>query len=369
MKVVHILGSLNRGGTENLLLDIFNNTKGAFQIICIHRKKGVLHTDFLDSNIPMRELPLQKHLTISFIHKLRKLFIEENVNIVHCHQPIDALLAYFATIGLKIKTILTLHGHGVKDQWIGYHIRKFTIRQVNTVLFVSNFSKKYYLQKFNLYNKSNFKIQSNGIDLKKFDLKKQVNIRVELKIQKDLLIFGTVGSFSSGRDQMTICRFLTKLLLQRTNFLFLFIGAKSPSEPELFDECISYCKQNNLEKYVKFLGNREDIPLILPNLDAFIYSSVHDTFGIAVIEAMYSGIPVFLNDWEVMKEITENGKHATIYRSKDENDLFQKFNHFLNNKIKYEQKAVFAKKFVEKHYSIQSHIQKLIKVYQSVLKT
>ncbi len=369
MKVLHILGSLNRGGTENLLLDLFRNIGGVFCLLCIHRKRGALYEDFFRTHIPMLQLPVQKHSFLFYFIKLRKLLLKENVDIVHCHQAIDALMAYFATIGTKIKIVFTLHGYGIKNGLIGSSIRKLLIKNVDVVIFVSDYTKKYYFNKFNLPDHSNFHVLWNGIDFDKFHLENSNDLRNEFEIQKSTFVFGTVGSFSSVRDQMTICHFLAKLILQRDDFLFLFIGAKVFSEPELFDNCVSYCQKNGLEKHVKFIGVRRDVPQILPQLDAFVYSTVHDTFGIAVIEAIYAGVPVFLNDWGVMMEITDNGKHATIYRSKDENDLLQKFIPFLEKPKQYEEKAKIAKRFVKNTYSIQSHILNLKDLYQSIVRT
>ena len=41
MKVAYLLGSLNRGGTETLVLDVFKKASQApFQVVGIHRKGG-----------------------------------------------------------------------------------------------------------------------------------------------------------------------------------------------------------------------------------------------------------------------------------------------------------------------------------------
>ena len=78
---------------------------------------------------------------------------------------------------------------------------------------------------------------------------------------------------------------------------------------------------------------------------------------------MAVGIPVFVNDWDVMKEITGNGKYATLYKTKNENDLLREFMLFLQNKALYQAKANEASIFVRKQYSIEKHIEKLKKVY------
>ena len=47
MKIAYMLGSLNRGGMETLLLDVFKNARIAeYSFIGIHRKGGKYQPDF-----------------------------------------------------------------------------------------------------------------------------------------------------------------------------------------------------------------------------------------------------------------------------------------------------------------------------------
>ncbi|MGC3976994.1 MAG: hypothetical protein QM751_01375 [Paludibacteraceae bacterium] len=60
-----------------------------------------------------------------------------------------------------------------------------------------------------------------------------------------------------------------------------------------------------------------------------------------------------------MKEITENGTLATLYKTKNENDLLEKFIVYLHNKETYKQKAEQTADLIKKKYSIQQHIKRL----------
>ena len=51
MKVVYLLGSLNRGGTETLMLDVFRNAvRCGLDAVCIYRKGGVCEDDLLGTS-------------------------------------------------------------------------------------------------------------------------------------------------------------------------------------------------------------------------------------------------------------------------------------------------------------------------------
>ena len=115
------------------------------------------------------------------------------------------------------------------------------------------------------------------------------------------------------------------------------------------------------------MGARSDVPDILTQLDAFIYATDHDTFGIAVIEAMASSVPVFVNDWEVMLEITEGGNYAHLYNTKDPEDLLSKFLPFTANPDLYKQKAEEAARWVRETYSIERHLNQLKETYKRII--
>ena len=139
--------------------------------------------------------------------------------------------------------------------------------------------------------------------------------------------------------------------------------------PERYDRCVDYCQQNGLSDKVTFSGVRNDVPGLLHELDAFIYSTEHDTFGIAVAEAMMAGIPVFVNDWEVMREITNDGNWAVLYKTAEENELLAKFLLYLQDKQSYTSRARKTAPIVMKRYSVQQHVTGLLEVYRSASKS
>ena len=383
MKIAYLLGSLHRGGTETLLLDIFRNADHAnFEFIGIHRKDGALKNDFYASEQKFIKLAPKFSFDISYFLKLRKLLKKENIQIAHTQMYLDALYAKIATFGTKIKVIQTFHGFEAPlyppkegkfslSRRIEGRILKFIIKKTDKNFFVSDYQKELYTKKYNLKQKKQ-SVVYNGISFEKIDSACHCGLDPQSLAEtgnscfssNNAIKLGAVGNFNSVRDQMTICRFLNLLNRQNIDFQFVFAGAKIESEALMYDNCYNFCKENNLLEKVHFLGSRNDVPAILKQLDAFIYSTDHDTFGIAVIEAIACGTPVFVNDWAVMQEITENGKYANIYKTKDENDLLQKFLLFLQNKNEYIKNAEKSSIAVREKFSIKNHLSNLYVQYK-----
>ena len=364
MKIAYLLGSLNRGGTETLLLDVFKNaSKADFDFIGIHRKDGVLKNDFYAAGQKILKVSPKFPVDVFYFFKLRKLLKKENVQIVHAQQCLDALYAWIACLGTSIKVVQTFHGYDNLDLNKKNKLTAFTTKRTEKNFFVSQSTRDFYVKKYSL-NATKQAVVYNGISFEKLD---KITDFEELEFRKKTDLFlGVVGNFNSVRDQMTVCRFLNLLNKQNVDFQFVFAGKKVENEAFLYDDCVNFCKENNLLEKVHFLGTRNDVPAILKQLDVFVYSTDHDTFGIAVIEAIAVGIPVFVNDWEVMSEITDNGKLAVLYKTKDEQNLLEKLMLFLQNRNEYAQKAKENSQIVRDKFSIEKHLQNLKKEYDSI---
>ncbi|HOU69455.1 MAG: glycosyltransferase family 4 protein [Paludibacteraceae bacterium] len=364
MKVAYLLGSLSRGGTETLLLDLFVNAKKTtFEIMGIHRKNGELRDAFYKTELDFYQLEPKFPFDPIYLYRLRKLLKKNRVYIVHAQQSIDAVYVAIALIGTGIKVVQTFHGYDMKCGAYPLFIMKLSMRCVARNLFVSYTQKSYYQKKYSL-KENQCGVVYNGVSFDKLDNFEKKSIREELNIDKNTLLLGSVGNFLDVRDQYTICLFLKLLKEKDICFKFLFVGKASDSAK--YQKCVDFCCQNGLETEVLFLGSRIDVPNILNQIDAFVYASDHDTFGIAVIEAIASSLPTFVNDWDAMREITEDGRFATLYKTKDVNDLLNKMDDFICHIGAYKENAKVASLEIRKKYSIESHINQLFAVYNLI---
>ncbi|MDR3327841.1 MAG: glycosyltransferase family 4 protein [Prevotellaceae bacterium] len=364
MKIAYLLGALRPGGTETLLLDIFRNAKTAeYQFIGIHRKTGEHKEAFYATGQKLYRLAPRFPFDPMYLYRLRKLIITNNIDIIHAQQTLDTFYGWLATVGLKIKVVQTFHGFDYFKKKSPF--LSFMAKHTDKNLFVSNYQRNYYTKKYKL-NPEKQQTVYNGIAFEKIDKWKELTPLFEDDYKG--LLTGSVGNFTDVRSQIIICRTLKLMAEKGVDFRFVFAGSRIDSQAYLYEECIDFCKKNNLlNTKVFFLGIRDDVPNILKQLDVFIYSTNHDSFGIAVIEAIAAGIPVFVNDWEVMLEITENGKFATIFETNNENDLCEKFLLFLHDTKSCENRVTENAATIRQKFSIKQHINELGKQYELML--
>ncbi len=368
MKVAYFIGSLNRGGTETLVLDSLRRRESApFESILVYRNEGELSECYRETGVPMFCVsPTGKKLR--GIQELRRLLKNERVDVLHTQTHLNAFLGVFCTCFSRVKLVATFHGFtpSLAD-------RVFTCLALwfaDASVFVSKYVRDWYIKQTFFVPYKRCHVVYNGVDFSKFDIKHPTPDF----LRNGSLSIGTVriamvGNFTSVRSQNILCQAL-KVLKDRCarDFSFFFVGKKSEAEPELFESCVDYCRENGLlDTTVFFLGGRKDIPAILQHMDAFAYSTNRDTFGIAVIEAIASGLPTIVNDWNVMKEITDEGELATLYKTLDVNDCANKMEEMIVDIERNKEAAQYSAEVVRRRFGIDNHIRNLYDVYKRVM--
>lgn len=358
MKVAYLFGGMNRGGAETIMLDVFRNWRNApFSFIGIHRKDGSCKDDFYVTGSNLFKLAPNRFGYLRYFIQLRKLLNTENITVVHSQHWLDCIYAYIATIGMRVQIVNTFHGFYSMKGFCGLLCR-MSIRMADDVCFVSRYEQEWYQKQLYIPD-SKCHVIYNGIDFSKID---SAEPSTELPNNSRSRL-AMVGNFMPGRDHLTLVRALRLFKERRLmDFDFVFIGKRVENHAVIFDECKRICAENKMSN-VYFLGTRSDVPSLLKAMDGFVYSTAHDTFGIAVVEAMAVGLPVVVNDWPVMKEVC--GDMAYYFCSKDVEDCAAAIEKLLAELPQRKDAAKKNAASVRKKYSIDNYIETLAKIYEN----
>ena len=159
-----------------------------------------------------------------------------------------------------------------------------------------------------------------------------------------------------------------KLKKTGRNFTCLIAGEQVEEYDSYFDDFKYYYLTQGLDNYVSCIGRRYDTANYLSQLDAFVYHSDKETIALPVIMAMVSGVNVIVNDNEMIKEITHNGKYASLYKSKDIADFAEKTRQILLDIDDYRLIAETVREECRVIFGIDRHIAGLRDIYLKVKK-
>lgn len=360
MKVAYFIGALQRGGAEALLLDICSrNSSLPFKMICIYRKEGNLSDEYHRTDARLIHVAKRSNL-LRYILDLRQVIMSEHVDIVHSYTPSNTLLLSVALRGTHIRVITTFHGHSfANDVWWK---RKIVYACSQAIVCVSRYEKLFYEQKWHLPKNNKLVVVYNGINFAKLG-------SCHLPTKKDycspIVNLCMVGSFCSGRSQEVVIR---AMALVDECVHCTFIGGVFPGEEYIMQTCQHLVESLHLSNRVHFMGVRSDVPDILHTMDGYVYSTVSDTFGISVLEAMACGLPVVVNDWIVMQEVCDN--RVMYFRTGDIEDcaraIVELANRICQSPRVIDEQGKDNAQWVRGQYGIETHINQLYQLYQSL---
>lgn len=343
MKIAHILWGLKTGGIETMLVDLVNiQVKNAeIAIIVIN---DIVNPEIINKIDKRCKLFFCNRPIGSknpyYIVKLNYIIYKFAPNIIHFHYTGIINHIYYK----KSKKVITIHNtHSSSDDYKAYD-RLFSI---------SNAVKEYTLRQN--YEST---VISNGIPTSNIMPKNDILDNYSKKIVQ-------IGRLSHLHKGQHITLYALKYLLEKYpkfNVTLDFIG-----EGESYIFLKNIVEKLNLQNHVKFIGNksRDYIYANLKNYDLLIQPSINEGFGLTVIEAITAKVPVIVSDIPSLREVTCNGKFASIFPVEDAHSLAK----VLHNCLSYKnlKKLDDSRNFIIKNYDIKITAQKYYTEYKKIL--
>lgn len=173
---------------------------------------------------------------------------------------------------------------------------------------------------------------------------------------KNKIVLLFVGRLSWEKNLKTFIEIYNELKL-RSDISFVFAG-DGPIKKQL---------QKAMPKGI-FLGKIDtlDLAKVFASCDIFVYPSFSETFGMVIIEAMASGLPIVAaNDFGTL-DIVTNNKYGFLCNPKDVQEFVQNILYLIENK---DARAIMSKNVLQraKEFSWEISIEKELEVYRNQL--
>ena len=124
---------------------------------------------------------------------------------------------------------------------------------------------------------------------------------------------------------------------------------------------------NNLEDMCIFGGIRKDIEEIYPLLDMFILPSIREPFGLVLLEAMATGVPVVATESGGPNEFIESGKNGILVPSKNPEKLAESIKLLLKNRDQAEAIAKSGRDLVINEFGIRETVERTHNLYLEII--
>ncbi len=302
---------------------------------------------------------------------LKKIIKDEKINLLHAHiwNPASGRYAYPAANSENIPMITTEHDP-FKLSPLKDFFKKRSLENVAKIVAVSKNNQKT-LQK--LYPKFAKKIIAihNGIDITwwqsqflRFNLEDYNEIKQKTFLaNKDTLIIITIAELHERKGLKYLIRALPLVVKKFPNIKLVIVG-EGPERKNL-EALISNL---DMENHVLLLGRKKEIPLLLKASNIFVLPSIREAFGIVILEAMVTSLPVIATKTGGIPEIIEHNKTGVLVEPENERALAEALKILVANPDKRILLSEEGKKSVVQNFSAQKMAEQYEKVYKTLLK-
>lgn len=276
---------------------------------------------FHEVSIPQYPLFQYQPYELALSSKLVDMVKLYKIEILHVHYAIPhAYAGYMAkkmleTEGIFLPMVTTLHGTDIT--LVGNHpfykpAVTFSINKSDVVTAVSQSLKDDTLRLFDITNEID--VVPNFIDLEKFN-HTFTDCQREMMAEPEEKIITHISNMRPVKRIPDIMEVFDRIHSKIPAKLILVGDGPEKASAE------KMAREKGLEEKVIFLGNSSEIDKILCFSDLFLLTSEKESFGLAALEAMASGVPVISSNTGGLPEVNKHGVSGFLSAIGDVEDM------------------------------------------------
>lgn len=189
-----------------------------------------------------------------------------------------------------------------------------------------------------------------GVDFARFERGVPMQADVKKKIVH-------VGRFNTQKNHRFLLQVVSELAVIRRDFELLLVGT-GPLESEIRD----LAKELHIDDLVRFLGDRSDVPELLLTADAFVFPSLHEGLGLALVEAQAAGLPCVISDVIPREAVVIRDIVSSLSLSSNAREWAQRVNEILSSPVP--DRAAALRRMRASPFDIEISTRELAQLYE-----
>lgn len=367
IKILHVVGAMNIGGTETMLMNIYRNIdheQVRFDFVSYSQHEADYDQEIKSNG--GRIFQLTKTNSLKQIYDVIKK--HGPYDVVHAHTLFHCGIANLAARLAGVKVRIS-HAHTTFDEsnnvLRNMYMRgmRVIIQMFSTNLLACSRGAGTYLFGSRGVAKQKYSYLPNTIDYSTFltaSDKKVQQFKAEAALDQSVVI-GHVGRFTEAKNHsflLEIMQAAKKAVKQDISLKLLLVG-----DGDLRAAIEAEAKEKGLLEDIYFAGKREDVAMMLHSMDVFVFPSTFEGLGLVLLEAQASGLPCVVSE-AIQPEADLNINLVSKILLADGPEVWaEKVIELASNRESDIQKITMS--FEENGYSLNKAISTLMHIYQA----
>ncbi len=291
--------------------------------------------------------------------KMKYIIQDGNYDIIHLNGPLFPNISFFALKYSNTFTVATFHSATENNRKYGAGIFKIVFgniyKKLSAKIAVSEAAKRNYEP----YIPGEYIIVPNGVDTDRFN---KIGDKIQDIPENSILFLGRLDRRKGLHRLLKALPYVIKDIPD----VKVIVAGSGPLE-EYYKKMV---KELNLLHHVEFRGfiSSEDIPKYYRSCS--LYTSPAEggeSFGIVLIEAMASGVPVVASNIQGYNEVIQTDKNGVLVDTKNPEEYGYALSYVLKDKGLREKLIKNGIEVVRKKYSWDVVAKKIESLYLSIL--
>lgn len=273
--------------------------------------------------------------------------IRKKVTVLYCLSLTEKILATLPARMLGMRVIWV--EHVTVERWLTQNPLRFLYRWFSgsvTIVAISNIVKEQLVQDIGIASHT-ITVIYNGVDLSVFTMRDhrwenaaRFNIGCVARLEKEKGIEFLIQTIKIVREFIPFAR-------------LIIVGEGSERKKLRW-----LAERLDLKEAVQWVGHQEEVQKWYGYFDVYVLPSVtRESFGITLVEAMASGLPVVASRIGGIPEVIDHNKNGLLTKPGNSQDLADKLLYLYNNRSTAREMVVAARQKVEDSFSLDRMIR------------
>ena len=380
-RVLFVASTKSQGGIERHAVDIAAelHTLGVpLQFAC--PSGSFIQEWCAEREVPTQTFSVRNSGDLSAVFRLAQMIRTEQIEIVHAHSRRDYVIAVLG-VGLARRLSrrpirLILHAHMIRPLGgTSLLSSRFFAEGADAVVAVSG-AVADHLRAVHRFPPAFVHLIYNGIDFQKYTYPgsaaycdRRTEARLQWKISSEALVLGMIGRLDA-KGQTDLLSIASALLREHPSVHFVFIG--SEGEAGTAANLTQQAARGGFEDQLLRTGPRDDVPTLLPALDILVHLPRDEAFGLALAEAMASGLPTIATKIGGCREVVQDGITGLLVPPGDLSALSTALSALLDSESGPSLRAEMGRRgriYAEANFSQDRQVQRLLSLYREMTNT
>ena len=365
VRILHVIGQIRRGGCESQLLGLCQRMdKDRYELsICWYsREEEELGDEFARAGVRTFFFDKFSMPIWTFFRRLRGVVKEVGPDVVHTWMYSANFWGRWAALTCSVPHLVASDRNVI---WQSGRIERLserllagrTLRLANSQAIAQSLEKHFCLPV------ERTRVVYNAVSLPAVDREEaRRSVRQELALPADNKLVLMVGRLMWPKNYAMFVRTAGRVCGQRGDVVFLAAGT-GPDESDLRAQVESAA----LAQRVRFLGFRADVPRLLAAADVFCFTSLSEGFPNAVLEAMFTGLPVVCTSFPSMSELLTDCEQAILVPLDDDAAMASQIVALLDDPDRCRRMGASARAYVRSRYTWDRTVVSMGAVYDELM--